>query len=56
MKFQGRCWSSEVGEGEWGRSLIEAKGKVVTEVLGWGPCRGVTGKWDVIRDINKCSN
>ena len=31
-----------------GSILREAKGREVREVVGWGVCGGVTGKWDVI--------
>jgi hypothetical protein len=37
--------------GGWGSTLIEAKGKVEKEAVGWGSCEGVTRKWDIIWDI-----
>jgi hypothetical protein len=33
---------------EWGSTLIEAEGMKEREVVRWGTCGGVTGKWDII--------
>jgi hypothetical protein len=36
-----------------GSTLTDTKGREEREVVGWGTCRGVTGKWDIILDVNK---
>jgi hypothetical protein len=38
-------WGGRGWVGGWRSTLIEAKER---GIAGWGACRGVTGKWDII--------
>ena len=33
--------------GQWGSTLIEAKGREKRADVGWGVCGGVIGKWNI---------
>jgi hypothetical protein len=42
------CWRGGAGDGGWGTTLIEVKGREKKEVVGWGACGGVTKELDIL--------